>query len=127
MGHGEFVHATTRNALLIFYHTIAEHGVTPYMVNTDKGSQFYASKRDKKGQADHQFENALKDLGILFIPSRRGHPQTNGKNEKWFGIFKAEYDERFNSFSEYVHWYNNGRLSEAVDYMTPNEAYEKRL
>lgn len=127
MGHGEFDNATTRNALLVIYHAIAKHGVTPFMLNSDKGTQFYANKRNKKGEADHEFENALKELGIKFIPSRTRHPQTNGKTEKWFGIIKAEYDERFSSFQEYVEWYNNERLSEAVDYMPPNEAYKKRL
>ena len=28
---------------------------------------------------------------------------------------------------DFVDWYNDERLSEAVDYMTPNEAYKKCL
>lgn len=127
MGRGKFDNANTKNALFVLYRAIAEHGVVPLMLNSDRGAQFYANKRSKKGGAEHIFENALKDLGIQFIPSRKRHPQTNGKTEKWFGIFKAEYDERFDSFEEFVDWYNSKRLSEAVDYMTPNEAYKKRL
>ena len=41
----------------------------------------------------------------------------------WIGSF----DERFKSLDEFIEWYNTERVSEAVDYMTPNEAYKKRL
>ena len=127
MGYGIFKNATTRNALLVLYHAIADHLVIPVELNSDKGSQFFASKRNKKGEAEHEFEQALEELGILFIPSRRGHPQTNGKTERFFGIFQAEYDERFKSISEFIEFYNTERLSESKDYMTPNEAYRKGL
>ncbi len=66
-------------------------------------------------------------MGVKFIPSRARHPQTNGKNEKWFDIFEKEFDERFEDIEHFIDWYNNERLSEAIDYMTPNEAYKKRL
>ena len=122
-----FKNATTQNALLVLYHAIAEHLVIPVELNSDKGSQFFANKRNKKGEAEHEFEQALEELGILFIPSRRRHPQTNGKTERFFGIFQTEYDERFKSITEFIEWYNNERLSEAKDYITPNEAYKKGL
>ena len=127
MGFGVFKNATTSNALLVLYHAIAEHLVIPVEMNSDKGSQFYANKRNKKNEADHEFELALEELGILFIPSRTRHPQTNGKTERFFGIFQAEYDERFKSTAEFIEWYNCERLSEAKDYMTPNEAYKKGI
>ena len=69
----------------------------------------------------------LNDLGIIFVPSKRRHPQTNGKMEKFFDILDKEFDERFETLDDFIDYYNNERPSEAVDYMTPNEAYKKRL
>jgi transposase InsO family protein len=118
---------TTQNSLFALYNAIAEHSVMPFCLNSDRGSQFIANKFDKHGEANHAFQKALEELGILFIPSKRRHPQTNGKNERFFGILDREFDERFIDLDHFIRWYNNERLSEAVDYMTPNEAYKKRL
>ena len=118
---------TTQNSLFALYSAIAKHSVMPFCLNSDRGSQFIASKFDKHGEANHAFQQALEELGILFVPSKRRHPQTNGKNERFFGILDSEFDERFEDLDHFIRWYNNERLSEAVDYMTPNEAYKKRL
>lgn len=127
MGYGVFDHATEKNSLAVLYSTITESKVVPWKLNSDRGPQFIPNKYDKHGKANHAFQEALKDLGIIFVPSRARHPQTNGKNEKWFDILEKEFDERFKDIDEFIGWYNNKRLSEAVDYMTPNEAYKKRL
>lgn len=118
---------TTKNSLFALYQAIAKHNVMPYCLNSDRGTQFIANKFDKNGNANHKFQEALDELGILFIPSKKRHPQTNGKNERFFGILDKEFDERFQDMDHFIEWYNNGRLSEAVDYMTPSEAYKKRL
>lgn len=118
---------TTKNSLFALYGAIAEHHVTPFCLNSDRGSQFIPMRVDKKGEANHAFQLALEELGILFIPSKRRHPQTNGKNERFFAILDKEFDERFEDIDHFIRWYNNERVSEAVDYMTPNEAYKKRL
>ncbi len=118
---------TTKNSLFALYDAIAKCGVVPYCLNSDRGSQFFPNKKDKNGKASHKFQIELENLGILFIPSKRRHPQTNGKNERFFGILDSEFDERFKDIDEFIEWYNNERLSEAIDYMTPNEAYKKRL
>lgn len=127
MGYGVFNEMTKKNSLLILYRTIAERQVTPYMLNSDRGSQFIPSKYDKNGKANCEFQETLAELGIKFVPSKRRHPQTNGKVERFFGILDKEFDERFNGIDEFIEWYNNERLSEAVDYLTPNKAYKKRL
>lgn len=119
--------ATTSNSLFALYKAIAEHKVIPYFLNSDRGTQFISNKYDKKGKATHKFQESLEELGIKFIPSRRRHPQTNGKNEKFFHILDSEFDERFETIDDFIKWYNEERLSEAVDYMTPLEAYKKRL
>jgi putative transposase len=118
---------TTRNSLFALYGAIAKNLVTPFILNTDRGTQFFPNKKDKKGEAVHEFQEALAELGIIFIPSRVRHPQTNGKNEKFFDILDKEFDERFETLDKFIDYYNEERLSEAVDYMTPNEAYKKRL
>lgn len=127
MGYGVFDQETTKNSLFVLYKSIGEHGVVPPMLNSDRGSVFIANKRNKKGKAEHSFEQALEELGIIFVPSKRRHPQTNGKLEKFFHIVDTEFDERFKTFGQFIEWYNEERLSEAVDYMTPREAYKKRL
>jgi putative transposase len=118
---------TTKNSLLALYKAIAKYKVTPFCLNSDRGSHFIANKFDKDGKANHAFQQALEELGILFIPSRIRHPQTNGKNEKFFDILDKEFDERFETLDDFIKWYNYERLSEAVDYLTPDEAYQKRI
>jgi putative transposase len=118
---------TTRNSLLALYGAIARHEVSPHLLNSDRGPQFFPTKKGKEGNAFHEFQQALEELGILFIPSRRRHPQTNGKLEKFFHVLDSEFDDRFMTLDEFINWYNTERASEAVDYMTPQEAYDKRL
>lgn len=75
--------------------------------NTDRGSQFYANKFGKDGvRGFSEFEKFLVLRGIRHIPSRRNHPQTNGKNERWFRTYE-ENREKFGSFNEFMEWYNN--------------------
>ena len=117
----------TRNSLFALYIAIADNLVMPFILNSDRGAQFFPNKKDKSGKAIHKFQETLNELGIIFVPSRRRHPQTNGKLERFFGILDSEFDERFKDLDEFIKWYNNERASEAVDYMTPNDAYKKRL
>lgn len=118
---------TAKNSIFALYKAIAKNLVTPFSINSDRGSHFFPGKTDKKGKAFHEFQEVLQELGILFIPSKVRHPQTNGKNERFFGILDAEFDERFETLEQFIDYYNNERPSEAVDYMTPNEAYKKCL
>ena len=127
MGHGVFDAMTTKNSLVVLYKAIGKHEVTPFELNSDRGTQFIPLKLDKNGHANHAFQTALNELGILFIPSRRRHPQTNGKLEKFHDILDKEFDDRFETLDEFIVWYNDKRASEAVDYATPNEAYNARL
>ncbi len=118
---------TSKNSLFALYNAIAKNLVTPFALNSDRGSQFIPNKFNKKGEAMHEFQEALKELGIIFIPSKRRHPQTNGKLERFFGILDREFDERFKNLDEFIEWYNKERASEALDYVAPNKAYKKRL
>ena len=118
---------TTKNSLLALYSAVAENLATPFILNSDRGAQFFPNKKDKDGKAVHEFQEVLGELGIIFVPSKRRHPQTNGKLERFFGILDKEFDERFKDLDEFMEWYNSKRASEAIDYMAPSEAYEKRL
>lgn len=118
---------TTRNSLFALYSAIAKHQVAPFILNSDRGAQFFPNKRDKKGKATHEFQKVLSEVGIIFVPSKRRHPQTNGKTERFFGILDREFDERFGTLDEFIEWYNNKRPSEAIDYMAPDEAYKRRI
>jgi len=118
---------TTKNSLFALYKAIDVNLAMPYILNSDHGPQFIANKRDKKGKATHEFELTLQELGIIFIPSKIRHPQTNGKLERFFGILDREFDDRFETLDEFMEYYNDKRPSEAVDNMTPATAYKKRL
>lgn len=97
--------------------------------NTDKGTQFYNSKFNKKGQRPlGEFELCLKKHGINHLPSRRNHPQTNGKKERWFRTYE-ENRHKFKSFDEFVNWYNDTihlGLNRKKG-ITPNEAVINKL
>ena len=127
MSYGVFDSATTRNSLIALYAAIARHQVVPVELNSDRGSQFIPNKFDKNGKANSGFQTALQEFGVLFIPSRPRHPQTNGKLERFHETLEKEFDDRFETIDQFIDYYNNERASEAVDYMTPNEAYKKRL
>ena len=97
--------------------------------NTDKGTQFYNSTFNKKGKRPlGKFELFLEKKSINHIPSRRNHPQTNGKKERWFRTYE-ENRYKFKSFKEFVNWYNNMLhlgLSRKEG-ITPNEAVINKL
>jgi putative transposase len=97
--------------------------------NTDKGPQFYCNTLDKNGNRGRtEFELFLDKEGINHIPSRRNHPQTNGKNERWFRTYE-EYRGRFKTFEEFVIWYNN-KIHLGLNRkkgVTPNEAVGFKL
>ena len=130
---GEFDNATTENAIKVVKEAkkIAweKYSALLLALNTDKGSQFYANKSNLDGERGMaEFEKFLEKEGIKHIPSRRNHPQTNGKEERWFRTYN-ENRLKFNSFEEFIEWYNNKihlglNRKEGV---TPNEAVLNKL
>lgn len=97
--------------------------------NSDKGTQFYNSKLNNDGTRSlSEFEKLLADKKIKFIPSRIKHPQTNGKQERWFRTYE-ENRYKFKSFDKFMEWYNNKihlglNRKEGI---TPNEAVINKL
>lgn len=129
MAAGKFKNATTKNALFVLYQAILKNEVCPAIVLSDKGAQFYANKKDKKGNKGIcEFEDELKELGIEFWTSRRNHPQTNGKMEKWFDTLKKRIKKHPDeTLQDFVKWYNEGRIHHALDYKTPEEVYKEKV
>jgi len=129
MGAGLFDNATTKNALFVLYQAILANGVCPVIILSDKGAQFYANKYDKTGKKGiSQFEKELEKLGIDFWTSRRGHPQTNGKMEKWFDTVKKRFRKHpEEGLHQFVNWYNQTRIHHALNYDTPEKIYWEKL
>jgi len=126
---GEFDNANEKNAIFLLHQAILINGVSPYIVLSDKGTQFYNSKRNKKGvRTSSLFEKELKELGINYWTSRRNHPQTNGKMERWFGSMKARFKKHpEESLQDFVKWYNEGRIHHALDHRIPEEVYWEKV
>jgi len=97
-------------------------------INTDRGTQFYPNKKDKKGNAKHDFRDHLKSLGIQHIPSKINNPQTNGKMERWFQEYK-KHRGKFKTAEEFRIWFNN-RIHGALNYRrgeTPEKAFIRKM
>ena len=126
---GCFNNATEENAIFLLYQAILTNEVCSIIVLSDKGTQFYNSKRNKKGVLTPSlFEQVLNELGIEFWTSRRNHPQTNGKMEKWFDTMKKRMKKHpEETLQEFVKWYNEGRIHHALEYKTPEEGYRENL
>lgn len=129
MAAGEFDNATEANAIFLLHQAILINEVSPYIILSDKGTQFYNSKRNKKGERTLSlFEQELKELNIEFWTSRRNHPQTNGKMERWFGSMKARFKKHPDeSLQDFVRWYNEERIHHALDYNMPEKVYLEKL
>lgn len=126
---GEFSNATTEKAIFLLHQSILINEVNPVIVLSDKGSQFYANIRTKSGKKGiSQFEDEVRSLGIDFWTSRRNHPQTNGKMEKWFDTMKKRKKKHPDeSFQDFIRWYNEKRIHHALGYKTPEEVYHEKL
>jgi len=130
---GEFDEETTENAMKIVREAkkvaFEQYFAILLQLNTDRGSQFYANIPNTEGdKAISKFEKFLQKEGIKHSPSRRNHPQTNGKEERWFRTY-SENRMKFESFDEFVKWYND-RIHLGLNRkegVTPNDAFIRKL
>jgi putative transposase len=129
MAAAEFDNANEKNVIFLLYLAILMNGVCPVIMLSDKGTQFYNSTPNKEGKLTPSlFEQELTFLGIKFWTSRRNHPQTNGKMEKWFDTMKKRFKKHpTESFQDFIKWYNEERIHHALNYMTPEKAYNENL
>ncbi len=129
MAAAEFDNANEKNAIFLLHQAILTNEVSLYIILSDKGTQFYNSKKNKKGERTLSlFAQELKELGIEFWTSRRNHPQTNGKQERWFGSMKQRFKKHPDeSLQDFVKWYNEKRIHHALAYDTPEKVYWEKL
>lgn len=88
----------------------------------DNGSQFISN----------DFKKLVTQLKIQQVRTRRNHPETNGKAERWNGLVKQEairprcpvsYQEAWQVLDEYVDLYNNRRLHAGIKFLRPADVF----
>lgn len=97
---------------------------TPTLI-TDNGSQFVS--RD--------FKTLLHKIDIQHVRTRRNHPQTNGKAERWNGSVKHEaiypaapqsFQEAWQVLHEWAYFYNHQRLHANINFLRPADRFFNR-
>ena len=91
---------------------------------SDHGAQFVHNLG-----GESQFKEFLEKQNIKQILCKIKHPQSNGKVEKWFQIYK-NHRHAFNSKEEFLTWYNEVRphLSLRFDILeTPHQAFIRKM
>jgi putative transposase len=126
-GYGVFTEATAENTIRVLAQAIAKYG-PPHEILTDRGSQFYANEGERKEKGISQFEKYLADHKIKHILCRVNHPQTNGKLERFYGVYEQK-QHQFKSIDEYVQWHNEVKphLSLNIETLeTPIQAFHRK-
>jgi putative transposase len=91
---------------------------------SDHGAQFIHNLG-----GESRFQVFLEENGIKQILCRIKHPQSNGKVEKWFQVYKNNRHV-FDSKEEFLEWYNEVRphLSLRIDELeTPHMAFIRKM
>lgn len=112
-----FNNASTENTIIAFALAIKKYG-KPNAVLTDNGVQFHVHGK---------FEEFCKLKNIHHILGRVHHPQTNGKIERWFGTYKLEFKEGEDTLDSFVKFYNEERLHQGINYVTPLQRYKSNI
>ena len=78
-----------------------------------------------------QFRSYLRDKEVVHSRIRVGHPQSNGKIERFHKTLKSKcvrtqalggFEEAKKIIEAYVHEYNHERLHSALNYLTPADS-----
>ena len=86
-----------------------QHGKIKQCIS-DHGTQFV-----KQGGMKSCFKDFLDENGIKQILCRIKHPQSNGKVEKFFDLYRRQRHE-FASCGEFVNWYNEVRAHRSLNF-----------
>jgi putative transposase len=128
---GEFPTPTTEGAIATLTEALRRArawNLEVREVNTDRGSQFFASHYAEVERTEHAFGRFLASVGVRHVVSRVHHPQTNGKLERLW----REYDLhrwRFATLEEFIEW-SNAQIHDALwleVFETPSEAWQRKL
>jgi len=91
---------------------------------SDHGTQFIKQEGMKS-----TFKKYLKKEGIKQILCRIKYPQSNGKVEKWFDLYK-NHRHAFKSDKEFIRWYNEIRPHRSLRFdvlETPYQAFMRKM
>lgn len=127
LAYGEFDRATVENTILVLRKAM-QYGKIKEVI-TDHGSQFTSNKLDKKGNHKSKFAEFCKSQGIKQILCRVKHPQSNGKIERWFGLYRQKR-HMYNSLQEFVYWYNQIKPHLSLNFEeleTPVQAFRRKF
>ncbi|MHB8421659.1 MAG: IS3 family transposase [Leptospirales bacterium] len=95
-------------------------GVDKPRIISDNGPQYLST----------EFRSYLRDQEVVHSRIRVGHPQSNGKMERFHKTLKSEcvrtqalggFEEAQRVIGSYVHKYNHERLHSALNYLTPSD------
>jgi len=105
--------------------TIDKYPEARPMVIHDNGSQFIS----------HDFKYILSENNCIDVPTRRKHPETNGKAERFVGLVRTEalrpnspayYGEGVKVIEKFVDEYNNNRYHAGIGYLKPVDVFHGR-
>jgi transposase len=91
---------------------------------SDHGSQFISNTG-----GDSKFVEFLRKHGIKQILCKIKHPQSNGKIERWFGVYK-DHRHSFKTKEEFLRWYNEVRPHRSLRFEeleTPQAAFIRKM
>ena len=91
---------------------------------SDHGSQFTSN-----AGGNSKFKEFLDANGIQQILCKIKHPQSNGKAEKFFDLYKNKRN-CFGNKSKFIHWYNEIRPHRSLNFdilETPQQAFERKM
>ena len=101
-----------------------KHGKIKQCIS-DHGSQFICNRVN----SDSQFKAYLEQRGIKQILCRVKHPQSNGKDERWFNVYD-NHRHAFQTKEEFLHWYNEVRPHRSLNFEvleTPAQAFVRKM
>ena len=128
MSCGIFDNATSEHSVEVLKRGIGNNG-KPREMLTGHDIQFYATEADGRAQGKTVFQFFLEEQGIKHILGRVNHPQTNGKQERFFGTAKSKLHE-FKSMDDLIRWYNDVRPHMSLDFdnlETPSQAFVRKM
>lgn len=123
----ELTNSNSQTSIMVVKEAIQEawkYNLIIKAINTDRGTEFFATDKGKKSRKIHRFVEFLNINGIKHILSRVKNPQTNGKLER----FHQEYEKHrpsFPSLKEFISWYNDRIHGELRT--RPNRAFIRKL
>jgi len=100
-----------------------KHGPIKQCIS-DHGAQFISNIG-----GDSRFVEFLEKHGIKQILCRIKHPQSNGKVEKWFDVYRL-HRHAFKTKEEFLCWYNEVRPHRSLKFEeleTPQQAFVRKM